>query len=321
VIRVFVHDQTGCREAQAVDPAWLQPGSPVTFWVDLAAPTPEEGTVLADVFGFHELAVEDALSAIHHPKIEAYDGYLYLILHGIDFRESASGFATHDIDFFLGSNYLVTVHDGHSRSIAEQYNVCVRNANALGEGSGAILHRIVDAMVDHYRPEIERLELRVDQLEACVFEQPNQNPIRELIQVKKDLASLRRVTLPQRDAVARLARREFPQITEPVTWRMRDVYDHLVRLSEESGLLHDRVASLIDAFLSAQSNRLNQVMKLMTVIATIFMPLTVLTGMFGMNVNLPRLPGGEDAQFWWISALMAAVMFVMLWMFRRNRWI
>ncbi len=321
MIRVFVHDASGCREAPAVDPAWLQPGSGLTFWVDLAAPTPAEGRVLADVFHFHELAVEDALSAIHHPKIESYDAYLYLILHGIDLRGAAEGFATHDIDFFLGPNYLVTVHDGHSRSIEEQYNVCLRKSNAVGEGSSALLHRIIDAMVDHYRPEIERLEARVDELETCVFEQPNQNPIRELIQVKKDLASLRRVTLPQRDAVARLARREFPQISEPIPWRMRDVYDHLVRLSEESGVLHDRVASLIDAYLSAQSNRLNQVMKLMTVIATIFMPLTVLTGVYGMNVTLPQLPGGPAMQFWWIVMFIGAVSGSMLWFFRRMHWL
>lgn len=321
MIRVFVHDASGCRQADSIDPAWLQPGSATTFWVDLAAPTADEGRILTDVFHFHELAVEDALSEIHHPKIESYDSYLYLILHGIDLRSSEGGFATHDIDFFLGPNYLVTVHDGHSRSIAEQYNVCVRNAKAIGEGSAALLHRIVDAMVDHYRPEIERLEGCVDTLETRVFEQPDHNPIRELIQVKKDLASLRRVTLPQRDAVSRLARREFAQIPETVSWRMRDVYDHLVRLSDESIMLHDRVASLLEAFLSAQSNRLNQVMKLMTVIATIFMPLTVLTGMFGMNVKLPHMPGDERWEFWWITALMAVISGVMLWMFRRNRWI
>lgn len=316
-----MHDESGCREAAAVDPAWLQPGSNVIVWVDLAAPTPEEGRVLADDFHFHELAVEDALSEIHHPKIESYDGYLYLILHGIDFRASAEGFATHDIDFFLGRNYLVTVHDGHSRSIAEHQGVCLRNAHAIGEGSGALLHRIVDAMVDHYRPEVDRLEDCVDALETRVFENPGLNPIRELIQVKKDLASLRRVTTPQRDAIGRLARREFPQISDQVTWRMRDVYDHLVRISEESVMLHDRVASLIEAYLSAQSNRLNQVMKLMTVIATIFMPLTVLTGMFGMNVQLPHMPGPPWMEFWWITALMAVISGTMLYMFRRNRWL
>lgn len=321
MIRIFAHDASGCSEAGSIDPAWLQPGSPVIFWVDLAAPTPEEGRLLTDVFHFHELSVEDALSAIHHPKIESYDSYLYLILHGIDFRASAEGFATHDIDFFLGSNYLVTVHDGHSRSVAEQYNVCLRNAHAIGEGPAALLHRIVDALVDHYRPEVERIEDCVDKLETKVFEHPDQNPLRELIQVKKDLASLRRVTLPQRDAVSRLARREFAQIPEPVSWRMRDVYDHLVRLSEESVVLHDRVTSLVDAFLSAQSNRLNQVMKLMTVIATIFMPLTVLTSMFGMNVPLPHMPGEPKWEFWWITGLMAVIVAFMLYMFRRNRWL
>ncbi len=321
MIRIFVYEESGCREAEEVNPAWLQPGSSVIFWVDMADPSPDEGRVLSDVFHFHELAVEDALSAIHHPKIESYDSYLYLILHGIDFRASAEGFATHDVDFFLGTNYLVTVHDGHSRSIAEQYAVCLRNAHAIGEGPAALLHRIVDAMVDHYRPEVERIEQCVDDLETRVFEHPDKNPIRELIEVKKDLASLRRVTLPQRDAVSRLARREFAQIPEPISWRMRDVYDHLVRLTEESVALHDRVASLMDAFLSAQSNRLNKVMKLMTVIATIFMPLTVLTGMFGMNVRLPHMPGPPWMEFWWITALMAVIAGGMLYKFRRNRWL
>lgn len=321
MIRIFVHDQSGCREAPEIDPAWLQPGSNAVLWVDLAAPSPAEQRILSDVFHFHELAVEDAVSAIHHPKIEWYDGYLYLILHGIDFQEASKGFATHDVDFFVGLNYLVTVHDGRSRSIAEQYNVCVRNATAIGEGPAALLHRIVDAMVDHYRPEVEKLEERVDELEDQVFENPDVNPIRELIGVKKEIASLRRVTLPQRDAIARLARREFPQISEQVTWRMRDVYDHLVRLSEESVVLHDRVTGLVDAYLSAQSNRLNQVMKLMTVIATIFMPLTVVSGIFGMNVVLPHMPGDEKWEFWWILLLMAAIAGVMLWKFRRNRWI
>ena len=321
MIRIFVHDQSGCREASEIDPAWLRPDSTAMLWVDLAAPTPAETRLLTDVFHFHELAVEDAVSEIHHPKIESYDGYLYLILHGIDLQQGAEGFATHDVDFFLAPHYLVTVHDGRSRSIAEQYNVCIRNANAMGEGAAALLHRIVDAMVDHYRPEVEKLEECVDKLETQVFEHPDINPIRDLIDIKKDIASLRRVTLPQRDAVLRLSRREFPQISEAVTWRMRDVYDHLVRLSEESIVLHDRVTGLVDAFLSSQSNRLNQVMKLMTVIATIFMPLTVLTGMFGMNVDLPPTPGPPWMDFWWISAGMVVIVGAMLYMFRRNRWL
>ena len=132
---------------------------------------------------------------------------------------------------------------------------------------------------------------------------------------------MRRVTLPQRDAVSRLARREFPQISEPLSYRFRDVYDHLVRLADEAIFLQDRVTGLLDAYLSTQSNRLNQVMKVLTVIATIFMPLTVLTSMYGMNVDLPHLPGGDGVQFWWIFAIMLAVSGAMLWMFRRKDWL
>ncbi|HEX6323188.1 MAG TPA: magnesium/cobalt transporter CorA [Vicinamibacterales bacterium] len=319
--RVLAYDQSGCREADAVDPAWLQPGSGVVFWVDLAAPTPDEGRILRDVFHIHELAVEDALMEIHHPKIESYDSYLYLILHGIDFRDAEARFATHDVDFFVGANYLITVHDGHSRSIAEHHAVCLRNQNAIAEGPAALMHRIVDAMVDHYRPEVDKLEDRVDELETMVFEANDQSPLRDLVRLKKDIASLRRVTLPQRDAVSRLARREFPQIPEQVALRMRDVYDHLVRLSEESFMLHDRVQGLVEVFLSAQSNRMNQVMKVLTVIATIFMPLTVLTGLYGMNVPLFHFPGSDATQFWWLTGIMLAVIAVMLIMFRRRRWI
>lgn len=321
MLRVFVHDESGCREAGAIDPAWLQPGSGVIVWADLANPTADEGRILSDVFGFHELSVEDALSEIHHPKIESFDSYLYLILHGVDFREAERRFATHDVDFFLGSNYLVTVHDGHSRSIAEQYAVCLRNITAMGEGPGALLHRIVDAMVDHYRPEVDKLDDRVEALETKVFERADEDPLRELQLLKKDIAALRRVTLPQRDAVSRLARREFAQISDQVTLRMRDVYDHLVRLAEESVMLQDRVQGVVEVYLSTQSNRLGQVMKLMTVIATIFMPLTVLSGLFGMNVILPHMPGPPWMEFWWIAALMMTLAASMLYMFRRMKWI
>ena len=129
------------------------------------------------------------------------------------------------------------------------------------------------------------------------------------------------MVLPQRDAISRLARREFPQITEAVSYRFRDVYDHLVRLSDEAMFFQDRITSILDAHLSAVSNQLNQVMKVLTIIATLFMPLTVLTGMYGMNVPLPHLPGGEHAQFWWVCGIMFTLSAVMLGFFRRKGWI
>jgi magnesium transporter len=154
-----------------------------------------------------------------------------------------------------------------------------------------------------------------------VFQRPRQTLVKRILDFKRDVASLRRVVLPQRDAVARLARREFPQISEQLSYRFRDVNDHLVRLSDEAVYFQDRISSLLDAHLSNVSNQLNGVMKVLTIISTIFMPMTVLTGLYGMNVPLPHLPGGENVAFWWILGIMAAISTAMLALFRRKGWL
>ena len=321
MVSIYVHENGETKRAEAIDPAWLEPGSPVTIWADLSAPTPEDGRLLSDVFHFHPLAVEDALSAIHHPKIEAYGSYLYLILHGIDFQEEEHWFATRDVDFFLGPNYLVTVHDGNSRSIAGVQQVCDKHDRVLAEGPAALMHRIIDSMVDNYRPEIEALEEHMNGLEDLAILGDKPDLVRDILALKRDLASLRRVVIPQRDAVGRLARREFPAISDELTYRFRDVYDHLVRLADEATLLQDRVTGILEAHLSTISNRLNMVVKVLTVMSTIFLPLTVLTGMWGMNVPLPRFPGGDTVQFWWVAGSMVAIASFMLAMFRHNNWL
>jgi magnesium transporter len=299
----------------------LQPDSHVWVWVDLGAPTTEEARILQDVFHFHELAIEDAVAEIHHPKIESYGDYLYLILHGIDFKAREHAFRTQEVDFFLGPHYLVTYHNGLSRSIGRIGEICSRNERVLGEGPAALLHRIVDTMVDNYRPEVDKLADRLDALEKEVFQRPKETVVRRILDFKRDIASLRRVVQPQRDVVGRLARREFAQISESISYKFRDVHDHLVRLADEAIFFQDRISSLLDAHLSNVSNQLNGVMKVLTIISTIFMPLTVLTGLYGMNVGLPHLPGGGDAQFWWILGIMTAVAVVMLAFFRRKRWL
>jgi magnesium transporter len=321
LIKVYKHEGGVTSEVDRVDPAWLKPNSGVWVWVALESPTPDEARILSDVFHFHELAVEDALMEVHHPKIESYGDYLYLILHGIDFRASEHCFTTKDVDFFLGAQFLVTVHAGMSRSVDKIGNVCTKDARVLGEGPGLLMYRIIDTMVDNYRPEVEKLEERLDEIESEVFEKPNTGLARRILDFKRDIASLRRIVLPQRDAVGRLARREFPLISEQLAYRFRDVHDHLVRLSDEAMFFQDRITSILDAHLSAVSNQLNQVMKVLTIIATLFMPLTVFTGMYGMNVPLPHLPGGDGAQFWWILGIMLAMSSGMLAYFRQKNWI
>ena len=320
MISVYVHEGGVTKCVDRVDPAWLGPSSNVTVWVDVVQPTDDDIRLLSDVFKFHPLSVEDARSALQFPKIEAYPGYLYLVLHGIDLKKGQTEIATRDVDFFLGRRFLVTIHDGDSRSIARLREVCDRHERVLLEGPVGLLHRIVDAMVDHYRPAIEELEDRIANLEELAFKgEPHM--VRKILKLKRDLSHLRRVLIPQRDAVGRLARREFGEITDEMAYRFRDVYDHVARYTEETILFQDRVTGILEVNLSTISNRLNQVMKVLTVMSTIFLPLTVLTGMWGMNVELPHFPGGPQAQFWWVGGIMIATIAGMLAVFRRKRWL
>ena len=321
MISIYAHRGGVTEQVTSIDRSWLNPAAGVFVWVDLAAPSIPESLILSDTFAFHPLSVEDAMAEVHFPKIEAYDGYLYMILHGIDFHAGQQGFATHDIDFFLGPTFLVTVHDGHSRSIAGMKDTICRNVKIMGEGPVALFHRIVDAMVDHYRPEVEKLEERLDALEAAVFSDPGRHLARRILDEKRQVATLRRIITPQRDVVARLARREYIDISTDMSFRFRDVYDSLVRISDDAMIFQDRISGILDAHLSNVSNRLNEVMKVLTVLTTVFMPLTLLTGMWGMNIPLPQFPGGEGAQFWWLAAFMAGVIGAMLLLFRRLRWI
>ena len=310
---------SGVAIGETVDPTLLLPAAGAVLWVDLAAPTEDELRILSDVFHLHPLSVEDARSAIQFPKVETYPGYLYLVLHGIDVEEE-DHVATRDIDFFVGPNYLVTVHDGGSRSIARLRRVCSEHDHILSEGPVALMHRIVDLMVDNYSPAMDGIERRIDELEEQAF-LGQERMIRQVLALRRDLAFMRRVLVPQRDAIARLARREFPSIGDEMAYRFRDVHDHVVRLADEVILFQERLTGILDVNYAVVSNRLNEVMKVLTVMSTIFLPLTVLTGMWGMNVPLPYFAGGERTQFWWVLAMMSTISLAMIVVFRRRGWL
>jgi len=321
MITVFVRERGGITQiVEAIRPEWLAAGSGVMVWVDLAAPTPEEERLLAEVFHFHPLSVEDAQSALQFPKVETYPDYLYVVLHGIDVEADTAGIATRDVDFFVGVSFLVTVHDGGSRSIARLRSVCGEHAHILAEGPVALMHRIVDTMVDNYRPAMTAIETRIETLEDEAF-QGQEHLVRQVLHLRRDLAFMRRVLTPQRDVIARLARREFPSIGDEMAYRFRDVHDHVVRLTDEAILFQDRLTGIVDVHYATVSNRMNQVMKVLTVMSTIFLPLTVLTGMWGMNIPVPHFFGPPSSQFWWILALMLGISFAMIAVFRRNDWI
>lgn len=321
MVTIYIHRNGQSEQVKSIDRVWLNPASSTMLWVDLAAPSIPELLILSETFAFHPLAVEDARAELHYPKIEAYDGYLYAILHGIALDKQTAGFATHDIDFFVGPTYLVTVHNGASRSIRELCENTTRNARILGEGPVALFHRIIDAMVDHYRPEVQKLEDQLDELEDAVFDNPRPEVMRAILAEKRRVAGLRRIVLPQRDVIARLARREFVDISTDMAFRFRDVSDHLQRISDDATMFQDRITGILDAYLTNVSNRLNEVMKVLTLVATVFMPLTLVSGVYGMNVHLPQFPGSDSAQFWWVFGILLVIVAVMLVYFRRKRWI
>ena len=321
MITYYVYREGVTQRLDELDPTWLKPGSPFRVWADVQQPTPQDGAVLRDLFELHPLAVEDALQSVQHPKIETYPGLLYVVLHGINFRAESDCFETHDTDFFVTREFLVTVHDGKRRSIEEICRLCVSNTIVLREGTVALMHRIIDRMVDHYRPEVDELEERLDQTEDAVFEAPSQELTRQILRMKRDIASMRRIVLPQRDVVLRLSRREFEIIDQEMSYRFRDVFDQLVRLSDQAMLFHERVTGILDAHLASISNQLALSSQRLAAVATIFGTLTVITGIYGMNVRFPGVEESARWPFWAIMALMVAITAMFYAIFRRKGWL
>lgn len=320
MIRYFVHRGGRTELVDRLDPSWLAPDSGAIVWADVTEPTEADTAVLRESFGLHELAVEAAVQRETNPKVESYGKYLYVVLHGIDFVAEEHHFDTTETDFFLAANFLVTVHDGQRRSIAHVGELCRRTDHILAEGTVALLHRIVDTMVDHYRPEVEEVEERLDLIEDRVIEDPAGSTVGHILAVKRDITTLRRILVPQRDAVGRLARREFDLINQEMAYRFRDVYDQFARMADDGIMFHDRVTGILDAHLASVSNRLADVSKVLAIIATLFGPMTVITGLFGMNVPLPSLLGSPEFQFWEIIAVMVlSSMGLFVW-FRKSGW-
>jgi magnesium transporter len=322
LIAYYVQRGGPTERLETIDPAWLKPGSAVRIWADVQQPTADDAEVLRARFGLHPLAVEDAVQAIQNPKIETYPGLLYVVLHGINFDPDSDCFDTHDTDFFVSREFLITVHDGKRRSIEEVSRLCLDNELILREGTVALMHRIVDRMVDHYRPEVDELEERLDQIEEAVIERPSQELTREILAIKRDIASLRRIVQPQRDSVARLSRREFELIDLEMSYRFRDVFDRLVRIADDATIFHERVTGILDAHLASISNQLAVSSQRLASVATIFGTLTVITGVYGMNVKLPGVQA-EDSSFgfWAILLSMGAVTAIFALYFRRKRWL
>ena len=244
-------------------PEMLKEFPEATHWIDLEDPTVKEATILEDPFHFHPLAIEDCLSEVHHPKIDDYDGYIFAILHGIRFDAPTDSFITRELDIFLGRNYLITHHNGPMRSVSAVRDQCNKNLQAaMPRGVDFLLHAILDQMFEHYFPSLDAIEDKIQMVQVEVFENPSRETLDRIFALKKDVMQLRRICLPQREIINRLARADFKVVSARAAIYFRDIYDNLYRIVEGSMSYQDMTQSTMDAYLSAISNRLNETMKL-----------------------------------------------------------
>jgi magnesium transporter len=290
-----------------------------TVWIDLEAPTAEEATLLSRDFNFHPLAIEDCVAETLLPKIDDFGDYLFMVFHGSR-AATAQAFDTVEINFFLGDRYLVTYHDEPSRSIARTKDRCMKMGPAITQGADFLLHDILDGLVDNYFPILEQFDKTIDEIEEEVCGHPDKAVLNRIFDLKRDVMRLRRVTGPQRDILNRLSRDSFRVIRDKTAIYFRDVYDHLARMTEWSESHRDLISGAMEAYLSSVSNRLNEVMKVLTIFTATLMPLTLITGIYGMNFDyMPELRSRYG--YYGVLIIMLGVMVGMFSYFRRKKWI
>ena len=258
----------------------LRAGEP--FWLDIHGPSEEDYDLLRGPFRFHSLAVEDSEQFGQRPKVEDYDDFVFLVVYG--WTPDDDGLV--EVHCFYSERYLVTVHRDASPTLDALRTKLERDPARFPEGA-LLLHAVIDRVVDDFLPALEQLAEELDKIEEGVFAGPKPEQLEDIFRLKRRLVRLRRVLAPQRELLARVTvgADQLPGMTIEAERHFRDVYDQLVRLAEEIDGDRELANSAIDAYLSTASNRLNVTTKQLTVIATIFLPLSFLTGFFGQNFS------------------------------------
>jgi magnesium transporter len=262
------------------------------LWVDFEGNPPEEDEpILRKTFGFHPLAIDDALEESHVPKVDDWGEYVYIVLHAVDLdTKDGVEVDTHELDVFLGKCYLVTHHDERIEAIEKTWATVQRDERHLKSGSDHLLYRLVDEVVASYMPVVESLDEEIDQTEDQTFDRPTPYTLERIFMLKRAALHLRRIIGPQREVLNKLARDDFAVIDPRERIYYRDIYDHLVRMHDITESIRDLVSGTLDTYLSVINNRMNEVMKTLTIITTIFMPISFVASFFGMNFFQPSVP-------------------------------
>ena len=291
------------------------------LWIDIEDVKDDDATLLSDVFGFHPLAVEDCVSRnIHPPKIDDFEDYLFVIVHGINYFIESDVVETTELALFVGKNYVVTTHDVPMRSVSSVLDRIQKDDRLMRRGADFLTHDLIDALVDNIMPTIDEMNDKSVTVEAEALHDPGKETLATIMQLKRSILALERVMSPQRGIIDRFSRGEYALISERAGIYYRNIYDHLLRIEMLTYNLRDMVESTLSTYLSSVSNRMNEVMKVLTLIATIFIPLTFIAGIYGMNfVNMPELAWRYG--YFIILGVMAVIGISLAVYFKRKSWL
>jgi magnesium transporter len=320
-IRVSILDSDALRQGDASLIETWKRDSGAKLWVDIEDPDNE---ILEDLlerrFGFHELAAEDSLSPNTLPKYDAFPAYDFFVFRAVDVNLREHGSQTYKLSAFLGGDFLFTVHSGRMQAVDD---ICARlpeDKRLLANGPDYLLYEIVDLLVDAHFPLLDRIEECVDDLQDSIFQNAQPLHLDELLHLKRDVNVLRRQSLPQRELLNLISRGDSQFIQKQHLIYFRDLYDHMFRISETIDSERDMMAGTMEAYLSVIANRTNEIMRVLTVLSTIMLPLTLIAGIYGMNFeHMPELHWLHGYPF--ALGLMGATTLVMLTWFWKKGWI
>lgn len=303
--------------------ATLRADKNVVVWLDLFDPTEEESAVLSEVFKFHPLSVEDALQEYGHPKIESFEDHFFCVFHGVDLAsfkaDEVLHVATLELDVFLGDRYLVSHHATPMRSVELLHEAVCKEARRPWTAV-RLLHQLLDELVDIYLPIMDKVGQHIERLEDSVIHDPTPHVLEQILAAKMGILKLRRITNHQRSVLETLAKGHIDLMPVESVAFFRDVCDHFVHVADLAESYRDAVQGTMEAYLSVTSNRMNEVMKVLTMMSTVMLPLTFIAGVYGMNFkHMPELR-------WHVGyplalGVMAATAISLLWYFKRKRWL
>jgi len=292
------------------------------FWLDIDEPGEEEVEFLAETFHFHPLALEDMRKRGQRPKLEDYDEYVFLVYYGAGEKAGAEGeVELQEVHAFISGGYIVTSHAGPIEALAEARQ---RMKAQPPRSEQFVVYRVLDGLTDSFFPVLERLDDELERLDEEIFDEPSPAHLERITQLRRQLVELRRVATPQRDLLARGTDDilEIPGLQADSREYFRDIYDHAIRISEQIDSFRDLLSGSRDAYLSTVSNRLNQITTQLTVVATIFLPLSFLVGFFGQNFGwmVRNISSQADFLVFGVGSAVISLVILLVW-FRRSSFI